>query len=180
MKKSYWMGTLATFIALAVIGFVAPGFAEETTPTATPDTTQKPAPMMKGMGIHGKKHAGECPKMEDGEMGCMKNLNLTKEEREKVDAERKAFHESTKDLRRDIYQKSLELQSEMAKKDTDRKKAFEFQKQISDLKGQMEQKRLEHRFNMKKINPDLGIGMGRFHEGEMMGKGKAAKCPRQK
>jgi Spy/CpxP family protein refolding chaperone len=140
------------------------GFAEETTP----------APKA-GMGFHGKGYAGDCPMMGDGDPGYGRNLNLTKEEQEKVDAERKAFRESTKDLKRDIYQKSLELQSEMAKKDTDSKKAFEIQKQLSDLKGQMDQKRLEHRFNLKKINPDLGSGMGGFHDG-----GKRAKmCPRK-
>jgi Spy/CpxP family protein refolding chaperone len=168
MKRNYLTGALVALMAVAVMGFVTQGFAEEETP----------APK-SGMGFHDKRPAGECPGMAAGEMGYGKNLNLTKEEREKVDAEINAFRESTKDLRRDIYQKFLELQSEMAKKDPDSKKAFEIQKQISDLRGQMEQKRLEHRFNLKKINPDLGNGMGRFHDGNMRGKGGHEQCPRK-
>jgi Spy/CpxP family protein refolding chaperone len=163
MKRNVLKGTLVALMVLVVAGFALHGFAEETTPAMKP-----------GMGFHGKGHDGDCPMTGDG-AGYGRNLNLTKEDQEKVDAERKAFRESTKDLKRDIYQKSLELQSEMAKKDTDSKKAFEIQKQLSDLKGQMDQKRLEHRFNMKKINPDLGTGMEGFHDGGRMGK----MCPRK-
>ncbi|CAB5094732.1 hypothetical protein D3OALGA1CA_5401 [Olavius algarvensis associated proteobacterium Delta 3] len=72
------------------------------------------------------------------------DANLTDEQRQELDTERQAFHETTQDLRQNIYQKRLELQAEIAKREPDAKKASSLQTEISNLKSQMAQKRLDH------------------------------------
>ena len=100
--------------------------------------------------------------------------NLTYEQVKQIDTQRKAFFDATADLKREIYQKRLELKSELAKKDPDAKKAAEIQTQLSTLESHFDQKRLEHMLKMKKINPNAGIGCGymgggRGHGGMMGG-----------
>ena len=104
--------------------------------------------------------------------------NLSEEDTKKLDEERQAFFEATKDLRREVYQKRLELASEMAKQNPDPARAANVQKEISDTKARLAQKRLDHIFRVRKINPDLGMGFpgaghmdrGMIHPG-MMGRG---------
>jgi hypothetical protein len=81
---------------------------------------------------------------------------LSQEEVEQLAKERSNFFEVTKDLRAKLYQKDLELRSELAKENLDKQEAARLQKEISELKAEFDQKRLEHFFNMKKINPDIG------------------------
>lgn len=86
--------------------------------------------------------------------------DLSEEDIKKLEEERKAFFEETKELRREVYQKRLELASEMAKQNPDPAKAAAIQKAISDAEAQLAQKRLDHLFQVRKINPDLGMGFG--------------------
>ena len=108
--------------------------------------------------------------------------NLSEDEIKQLEHERKAFFEATKEIRQQLYQKWLEIRSELAKKNPDAEMAAELQKEISALKGQMGQKRLDHILKLKKINPDVGRGlMGRGRMGyEMMGPkryGGYPSCP---
>ena len=48
----------------------------------------------------------------------------------------------------------------MAKKDPDAKKAVSLQKEISELEGQLSQKRVEQRIKMQKENPEFFSGRG--------------------
>ncbi len=92
--------------------------------------------------------------------------NLSEEEIAKLNEERNAFSKATQDLTQNIYQKRLELNSELAKKNPDSKKAGVLQKELSGLKGQLDQKRTQHRIRMNKINPELGqMGPGSGHKG---------------
>lgn len=86
--------------------------------------------------------------------------NLSDEEIAKLDNERQTFLKETSDLRDGMYQKKLELRSEMAKRDPDAEKAVAIQKEISDLRSQLDQKRVEHRIKMKKEHPELFTGRG--------------------
>jgi hypothetical protein len=90
--------------------------------------------------------------------------NLSDEEVKKLDEERKAFFEATDDLKRKIYQKRLELRSELANKEPDEKNALNIQKDLSSLEAQLGQKRIEHLVKMKKINPDLARGGWDYRE----------------
>ena len=109
----------------------------------------------RGWDPHGPgwRHGGSgCPGY--GYMGS----DLTDEENQKMNQQRKAFHKANQDLRQNIYQKQLELESEFAKKAPDAKKAAGIQKEISDLQAQMDQNRVEHILEMKKINPNFARG----------------------
>ena len=98
--------------------------------------------------------------------------NLSEEEIAKLNQERSAFFKATQDLRQNIYQKRLELNSELAKKNPDPKKAGAIQKELSGLKGQLGQKRTEYRIRMNKINPNVGQ-MGRGFQGRGKGRGQS-------
>jgi len=117
--------------------------------------------------------------MEDREMGYGPGpgnrgrgyrSDLSEEELAKVDEERNAFFEDTESLRQKMYQKNLELRSELAKENPDAGKASNLQKGISDLENQFNQKRLDHMLRMKKINPDAGArGMRSQYRGRARG-----------
>jgi Spy/CpxP family protein refolding chaperone len=98
--------------------------------------------------------------------------NLSDEESNKLNQERQAFFEATSDLREQLYQKELELRSELTKPEPDAKKAAGLQKEISGLESDLDQKRLEQRIKMRKDFPQLGFrgqGYGRGRSG--MGRG---------
>ena len=124
-----------------------------------------------GPGSGGGGYCGDCPRGYGGgygkgfssERGPAWGRNLTDEERQKLEAERDAFFDSTSGLRQSIYQKKLELRAEMAKPSPDAAKAATLQGEISGLKAEMAQKRLEHQLKVKEINPEMGA--------MMMGKG---------
>jgi len=98
--------------------------------------------------------------------------NLSDDEIEKLNKERRAFFETTRELRENLYQKELELRSEMAKKDPDAKKAVSLQKEISELESRLDQKRVEQRIKMQKENPDVFAGRGYGQRrGDGMGRG---------
>ena len=99
--------------------------------------------------------------------------DLSDEDIANLDKERKAFFEATSELREQLYQKELELRSELAKPEPDAKKAAGLQKEISNLEGQLDQKRLDQQIKMRKDFPRFGnrgyggMGMG----GGMYGRG---------
>ena len=132
-----------------------------------------------GMG-YGMNHGGRGHQESggyNGGYGCPGYGNmmgdLGDEEIQKMDEQRKAFFKSTEDLRQNIYQKRLALESEFAKKSPDAKNASNLQKEISDLRAQIDQKRIAHLIEMKKINPGLGAG---FMGPGMMGQGNGKGC----
>ena len=97
--------------------------------------------------------------------------NLNDEQIVRLDKERQAFFEETRNLRENLYQKELELRSELAKEDPDSQKAAGLQAEISDLTAQLDQKRIEHRIKMKKENPEFFAGRGYGKGGRGMGRG---------
>lgn len=98
--------------------------------------------------------------------------DLSDEDIARLDKERQAFFDATSDLREKLYQKELELRSELAKAEPDAKKAAGLQKEISDLESQLDQKRLDHRIKMRKDFPRFGYrGDGYGPRGWGMGRG---------
>ena len=106
--------------------------------------------------------------------------NLSDEQITRLDKERQVFFEETQNLRENLYQKELELRSELAEEDPDAQKATGLQTEISELTAQLDQKRIDHRIKMKKENPEFfagrgygqgGRGMGRGFNGQGMGRG---------
>jgi hypothetical protein len=94
--------------------------------------------------------------------------NLADDEIKALQKERSAFVEATEDLQQEIFQKRLELRSELAKKNPDVKEAAKIQQEISRLETDFDQKRLAHIMKMKKISPRAGRG---FMRGGPMGPG---------
>jgi len=144
---------LVLLTVVAVIGFGAYAFADGGM-----------GPGMRGGWDHhgpGRHHGGYgCSEYGGHMMG-----DLSDEDIQKIDEQREAFFKSTEDLRRNIYQKKLALQSEFAKKNPDAKKAADLQKEISDIRAQLDQKRIEHILEMRKINPNAGRGFSRGFRG---------------
>ena len=113
-----------------------------------------------------------------GNQGYQGNLN--DEQLTRLNKERQAFFEETRNLRENLYQKELELRSELGKEDPDAQKAAGLQAEISDLTAQLDQKRIDHRVKIQKENPEFfagrgygkgGQGMGRRFYGPGMGRG---------
>lgn len=138
------------------------------------------AQMGKGYGYSEGMHHGQGRNFK-GYCGAGYGMfsDLSADQIQKLDAERAAFWQATKDLRRQIYQKRLELAGELAKQNPDAAAAAAVQQQISDLMAQLAQKHLEHFLRVQKIDPDagrggpmgfgmMGSGMGRH---QMMGPG---------
>ena len=97
--------------------------------------------------------------------------NLGDEQINQLDKERQVFFEETRDLRENLYQKELELRSELAKQDPDAQKATGLQAEVSELTAQLDQKRIDHRLKMKKENPELFAGRGYGQGGRGKGRG---------
>ena len=70
----------------------------------------------------------------------------------KLNIEQESFIKSTEVLRQTIYEKELYLKAELVKKQPDIATALSFQKEISEARGQFEQKMIEHLIRMKTIN----------------------------
>ncbi len=100
---------------------------------------------------------------------CRANLN--DEQMAQLDENRRAFFEETRHLRENLYQKELELRSELAKADPDAQRAGDLQADISNLTAQLDQKRIAHRIKMKKENPKFFAGRGYGKGGHGMGRG---------
>jgi hypothetical protein len=93
-----------------------------------------------------------------GGSGCPMTASLSDEQVKKADEARKAFFAETEELRQNIYQKGLELETAIAKKEPDVENIKKLQKDLSDLESQFDAKRIEHILLMKKISPSLGAG----------------------
>jgi hypothetical protein len=164
MKKKYTNKFVFISTVIVIFGFSSVGFAQW------------------GMGQHhygGMHHGPGWHHYEFGRPNYGYSGDLSDEEIMKIKEERLSFFEATKDIRQDLYQKRLELRSELAKKDPDAARAANLQKDISDLKAQFDQMRLDHMLKMKKINPDLGRGfIGRDRMGcGRMGPREHGGCP---
>ncbi|MBI9084659.1 MAG: periplasmic heavy metal sensor [Desulfobacterales bacterium] len=130
------------------------------------------------MAMNGPENGPEdCPRRGGGDgpgRGAGGQDRLSEEDAEAFDAQRQAFFDATKTLRNDLYQKQLELRSELAKAEPDTKTAAGLQTEISKLRGDFDQKRLTHQLEMRKSFPDAGRGAGQgkgYHHGSGRGSG---------
>ena len=123
-----------------------------------------------GYGGNGWMHGG--PGMHHGYSGGPGYgypSDLKEEEFKSLEKERAAFIKETDKLRQSLYSKELELRGELLKENPDAGKAAGLQKEISDLEARLDQKRIDHMINARKINPNVGRGYAGM--GHMMGYG---------
>jgi zinc resistance-associated protein len=160
-KKMNKFGKIIVVVAIVgVVGYAATSFAG----------------WGHGGGGYGQGQGGGWGQRGSGSAAPGSQGNLSDQDIDKLQKERQAFFEDTRELRENLYQKELELRSEMAKQDPDVNKAVALQKEVSELEGQLSQKRVEQRVKMQKENPDMfagrGYGMGRgYGKGGGMGRG---------
>jgi len=123
------------------------------------------APGMMGSGAY------EGYGMGPGMMGYRGDGNwgdLSKEDAAKIENEQTTFFNATEKLRQNIYAKGIELRSELAKENPDTGKASNLQKELSELEGQFDQRRVDHMLTLRKITPNVGrsfAGRGMMDDG---------------
>lgn len=144
MKKNF-RNAIVFVTAIAILGFGTNAFAQSG----------------QGYGQRGGQrgyHGGQMGYHMGGYGGY--GANLSDEDVAKMEKQMQTFFNETKDLRNSLYSKNLALRSEFAKKDIDRDKAASLQKEISTLRADLDQKRIDHILKVKEINPDAGRYMG--------------------
>ena len=94
-----------------------------------------------------------------GDYGPRYNEELNSEEYKQFEQKREAFFNETQELRADLYEKERALQNELVKDELDAFKASGLQKEISELRAQLDQKRIDHMVEMRKLNPKAGRGL---------------------
>ena len=104
-----------------------------------------------------------------GDYGPGYDDQMSKEQYQQFEQKREAFFKDTQYLRANLYEKEGELQNELAKDEPDAAKASGLQKEISEIQAQLDQKRIDHMVEMRKLAPNTGRGFGRG--GPMMGYG---------
>jgi zinc resistance-associated protein len=98
---------------------------------------------------------------------------LTEEQRAKLTDLDKKFYDETKDLRDNLWTKSTELNTVLNNENPDIEKAKALQKEINDLRAELDSKGLEYQVEARKIVPDAryGRGYGRGYGHHMWGGG---------
>lgn len=81
--------------------------------------------------------------------------DLSEDDIKKLDQERTAFFNATEELRGEIYKREIKLRNELEKERPDAQKAAYLQKEISELKSDFDQKRINHLVRIKQINPGI-------------------------
>ena len=86
--------------------------------------------------------------------------NLTEEQRTKLDTLNKKFYDETAQLRDEMWTKSRELRALLDSANPDANKARALQKEITGLRAQLADKRLDFELEERKIAPDTRYGSG--------------------
>ena len=84
--------------------------------------------------------------------------NLSEEQIQKIDQERQSFRSDSRDIRANIFQKTLEVKAELAKTQPDPKRAVELQKELSNMEAQLDRKYIDHVLRLKVIDPYMVVG----------------------
>jgi len=153
MKSGYFNKAVIILTAVTILGFGTNVFAQ------------------RGAGYYPE----DCVNQGSGQNRFHRNhgyMNkLSEEQIQNMHEQRKAFFDVTEGLRQGVYEKKAELMSVLAKKAPDAEKAKAIQKDISDLKSQLNQKKIDHYVKMKKINPYWGRKARKFRHGDKGGFG---------
>jgi zinc resistance-associated protein len=106
--------------------------------------------------------------------------DVTKEQRSKLEELERKFYSETTDLRNEIWTKSAELNTLLNSPDPDLEKAKALQKEISELRARIDEKRLTYELEARKITPELrssgGYGRGYGHHMGGFGPGMGYGC----
>ncbi len=84
--------------------------------------------------------------------------DLTRDEIRQLEEAHEAFYKETKELRYKLDDKARDLNRELAGENPDKQKAAKLQKELSELRSDLDQKRLDHQIETRKISPKAGRG----------------------
>lgn len=104
---------------------------------------------------------------------------LTPEQRTQLDELDRNFYNETANLRKDLWDKSYELNTLLNSENPDLEKAKALNKEINDLRTKLNEKSLAYQLETRKITPDLrtGGGYGRSYGYHMGGYGPGMMGP---
>jgi zinc resistance-associated protein len=89
--------------------------------------------------------------------------NLTTEQRTQLEKLDRTFYDQTTDLRDDLWKKTTELDALLSTTDPDLAKVESLQKEISDIRTELDEKRLDYELEVRKITPEVRLGAGYGH-----------------
>jgi len=103
---------------------------------------------------------------------------LSRDQWNKIGKLDQEHYDETADLRNELWKKSTELSNLLNSTDPDVEKAKEIQKEINDLRAQLDEKRLSYELEARKTVPegrlDRGYGRGMGYGPHMRGYGPGA------
>ncbi|NIS63458.1 MAG: periplasmic heavy metal sensor [Proteobacteria bacterium] len=97
--------------------------------------------------------------------------NLSSEQREKLQAQEEKFYQDTAQLRKELYQKRLELQGLWMDPKADPEKIKAKQSEVFELQRRIQDKALEHKLATRELLPEGEVGHGPMGWGHGMGFG---------
>lgn len=103
---------------------------------------------------HGDRQSGPCWDRSRGE------VDLTEEQASKLEKLQEDFYADTAEIRHKLWAKTDQLGILLDRSDPDVERAKSLQKEISNLRGEMAQKRLQRDIEAKKIAPEATFGRG--------------------
>lgn len=86
--------------------------------------------------------------------------SLTTEQREQLNVLQKKFYDETAQLRKDLWNKRNELRNLLDETNPDVEKAKTVQNEISNIRTNLSEKRVEFEIEKRKIAPDVRFGRG--------------------
>jgi Spy/CpxP family protein refolding chaperone len=106
---------------------------------------------------------GDCPGFAEGGRGggCGRyadEADLTEEQRTQLEAVRKAYFEETRELRDQMRDKAEALHEALNADPVEAEEAKALQAELSQIRADLDQKRLSHRIEMQKLFPDFEGG----------------------
>jgi len=164
MSRNFTKKLLIVLTVLAVLGIGATGFAYRGGCLGNQSDDYCYGWQKGGPGYGAYMGSRGCGKMLSGKQGvggkgCFrKGADLNKDQIKQLTETCNAFREANSELRSQIKSKRLELESEFVKTKPDVEKLKTLQKELSEMKAQFSQKRIDQRLKMKAINPDLPCG----------------------
>lgn len=136
--------TILTVIGLMSFGTVAYAASQETAPQQDTGVSE-PVPGEEGPEGGAGSHRGKGPKK------FFKDLNLTPEQQEKLDAHRKAQRAKNKETREQLKTKMQALHEEISKPNMDRAQLNGLVAEVNTLKGHLFSQHIEGVLEMKEV-----------------------------
>ncbi|MEE8432699.1 MAG: periplasmic heavy metal sensor [Candidatus Desulfatibia sp.] len=109
--------------------------------------------MGDGMMGHGQRGYRDDYRSDRGYEG-----DSTRDEIRQLEEAHEAFYKDTEKLRYKLDDKEMDLSRELGRENPDKQKAAKLQKEISELRSKLDQKRINHLIATRKIAPNTGRG----------------------